>query len=223
MDGLQEFLTPFSLATLGSIVLNLLLAFALGLVIAAVYRWTHVGIAEKSMTDTLIILCMLISVVMVVIGDSVARAFSLVGALSIIRFRTVVQDPRDIAFVFFALAIGMAVGAGDPVVAIVGAFLIGGIIVGLHRWHTMTSDNGEYLLTFKAPLFTEYEQVYQSLFSKQLSANRLIGQKTTKSNTVELEFHVKLKEPERWRHFVQEFSALEGITGVKLAKPKTFS
>ena len=63
------------------------------MVIATVYRWTA-NVAENAMTDALIILCMLIAVVMVVIGDSVARAFSLVGALSIIRFRTVVQDAR---------------------------------------------------------------------------------------------------------------------------------
>ena len=61
MEILQEILAPYLLATLGSIVLNLLLAFALGLVIAAVYRWTHAGLAEKSMTDTLIMLCMLVA------------------------------------------------------------------------------------------------------------------------------------------------------------------
>ena len=198
MEILQEILAPYLLATLGSIVLNLLLAFALGLVIAAVYRWTHAGLAEKSMTDTLIMLCMLVAVVMVVIGDSVARAFSLVGALSIIRFRTVVQDARDIAFVFFALAVGMAIGAGNPPAAVIGTFLIGGIIIGLHRWHTASPNDGEFLLTFQAPLYPEFEQVYQSVSRKQLSMSRLIGQKTTKSGTVELSSHVKLKEPERW-------------------------
>ena len=87
----------------------------------------------------------LVAVVMVVIGDSVARAFSLVGALSIIRFRTVVQDARDIAFVFFALAVGMAIGAGNPPAAVIGTFLIGGIIIGLHRWHTASPNDGVYV------------------------------------------------------------------------------
>ena len=218
MEILQSIFAPYSLATLGTIILNLILAFMLGLVIAAVYRWTHVGMAENSMTDALILLCMLIAVVMVVIGESVARAFSLVGALSIIRFRTVVQDARDIAFVFFALAIGMAIGAGNSPVAVVGTFLISGVIIGLHRWHTASPNDGEFLLTFQAPLYPEYEQIYESVFSKQLCANRLIGQKTTKSGAVELKFHVKLKNPKRWIHFVQEFSALEGITDVKLIK-----
>ena len=84
-----------------SVIVSLLLAFVLGMVISIVYRWTHKRIASKSFMESLILLSMLITVVMVVIGDSVARAFSLVGALSIIRFRTVVRNPRDIAFVYF--------------------------------------------------------------------------------------------------------------------------
>ena len=217
MDIIREIFAPYSLATLGTIVLNLLLAFALGLIIATVYRWTS-ELAENAMTDALIILCMLISVVMVVIGDSVARAFSLVGALSIIRFRTVVQDARDIAFVFFSLAVGMAVGAGNPPVAVIGTFLISVVIIGLHRWHTATSNDGEFLLTFQVPLESEHQQSYESIFNEQVTTSQLIGQKTTKSGTAELKFHVTLANPGRWTDFVQEFSALENITSVKLEK-----
>ena len=217
MDIIREIFAPYSLATLGTIVLNLILAFALGLVIATVYRWTA-NIAENSMTDALIILCMLIAIVMVVIGDSVARAFSLVGALSIIRFRTVVQDARDIAFVFFSLAVGMAIGAGNPPVAVIATFLISVVIIGLHRWHTAASNDGEFLLTFQVPLESEYQQSYESIFSEQLTARRLIGQRTTKLGTAELKFHVKLKDPKCWTGFVQELSALESITGTKLEK-----
>ena len=217
MDIIRDIFAPYSLGTLGTIVLNLILAFALGLVIAAVYRWTA-NIAEDSMADALIILCMLIAIVMVVIGDSVARAFSLVGALSIIRFRTVVQNPRDIAFVFFSLAVGMAIGAGNPPVAVIATFLISVVIIGLHRWHTAASNDGEFLLTFQMPLETEHEQSYKPIFSEQVAASQLIGQRTTKSETAELKFHVKLKDPKRWTGFVQELSALANITGVRLEK-----
>ena len=213
MDIIREIFAPYSLATLGTIVLNLILAFALGLVIAAVYRWTA-NIAEDSMADALIILCMLIAVVMVVIGDSVARAFSLVGALSIIRFRTVVQNPRDIAFVFFSLAVGMAIGAGNPPVAVIATFLISVVIIGLHRWHIASADDGEFLLTFQMPLETEHEQSYTPIFSEQVVASQLIGQRITKSETAELKFHVKLKDPKRWTGFVQELSALDNISPV---------
>ena len=217
MDIIREIFAPYSLATLGTVVLNLILAFGLGLVIATVYRWTA-DMAENAMTDALIILCMLIAIVMVVIGDSVARAFSLVGALSIIRFRTVVQDARDIAFVFFSLAVGMAIGAGNPPVAVVGTFLISVVIIGLHHWHMAPANDGEFLLTFQMPLETEHEQSYKPIFSEQVVTSQLIDQRTTKSETAELKFHVKLKDPKHWTGFVQKLSALENITGVRLQK-----
>ena len=177
IDALSKLLTPYSLATVSSVSLNMLLAFILGLVIAAIYKWTHMGMPAETFTNTLIILCMLISVVMVVIGESVARAFSLVGALSIIRFRTVVRDPRDIAFVFFALAIGMGVGAGNPSVSIIGTFLIGTVILGLHGWQTNNADKQEFLVTFRVPICDEFEQYYQSVFNDQLLTYRRISRK----------------------------------------------
>jgi uncharacterized membrane protein YhiD involved in acid resistance len=217
MDIIREIFAPYSLATLGTIILNLIIAFGLGMVIATVYRWTA-NVAENAMTDALIILCMLIAVVMVVIGDSVARAFSLVGALSIIRFRTVVQDARDIAFVFFSLAVGMAIGAGNPPVAVIGTFLISIVIIGLHRWHTTGSNDGEFLLTFQEPLESEHQQSYEPIFSEQVVTSQLIDQRTTKSGAAELRFYVKLKDPKSWTGFAQELSALEHITNVRLQK-----
>ena len=71
------------------------------------------------------LLAVLIAMVTQVIGDSVARAFSLVGALSIVRFRTVVRDTQDTAFVIFAVVVGMAVGARDPWVALIGLAIVG--------------------------------------------------------------------------------------------------
>ena len=218
MEFLNEVLAPSSVVTIWSVILKLLLAFVLGVVIAAVEHWTHFGLAEKSFTDTLIILCMLIAVVMVVIGDNVARAFSLVGALSIIRFRTVVQDPRDIAFVFFSLAMGIAVGASDPAVAIAGTFFISVIILGLHQWHLLRRNGSRFTLTFKTMPDRDYEEVYRRIFRKYLASDRLIDQAAKKSDTVESTFYVKLKPTEQWLSFLQEFSALEGITGVKMTR-----
>ena len=77
------------------------------------------------LATTLVLLSMLIAMVSIVIGNSVARAFSLVGALSIVRFRTVVDDTRDTAFVIFAVIVGMAAGAGLFLVALVGVPLRG--------------------------------------------------------------------------------------------------
>ena len=95
--------------------LRLVFALALGVVVALVHRFTRERIGRQpdgALAGTLVMLCVLLALTTMVVGDNVARAFSIVGALSIVRFRTVVEDTRDTAFVVFAVAIGLAVGAG---------------------------------------------------------------------------------------------------------------
>lgn len=218
MNTLFDFLTLSPFVTLGADALRLLLSFALGIFIVNIYQWTHSGIPQKSFTDTLIILCMLISVVMVIIGDSIARAFSLVGALSIIRFRTAIQDPRDIGFVFYALAVGMAVGAGNPSVAILATFLIGVIILAIYHWHQHFGNNNEFSLEFCLPPDQAAETLYRSVFNKHLVYERLLEQRVKRSQLVELTFRVKLANPQAWLTFFSELSSIENITEVKIDK-----
>ena len=218
MDILFDFLTLPPLVTLGADALRVLLSFALGVFIVNIYLWTHAKVPQKSFTDTLIILCMLISVVMVIIGDSIARAFSLVGALSIIRFRTAIQDPRDIGFVFYALAVGMAVGAGNPSVAILAAFLIGTIILCMYHWHQHFGNGNEFSLEFCLPPDRNIETAYRSVFEKHLIYERLLEQRIKKTQKIELTFRVRLANPQEWLAFFQELSAVESITEVKMDK-----
>ena len=218
MDTLLDFLTLPPLVTLGADALRLILSFALSVFIVNIYQWTHTKIPQKSFTDTLIILCMLISVVMVIIGDSIARAFSLVGALSIIRFRTAIQDPRDIGFVFYALAVGMAVGAGNPSVAILATFLIGIIILAIYHWHQRFNSDNEFSLEFCLPPDQNFETVYRPLFDRHLVYERLIDKRVKRSQLVELTFRIKLANPEEWLAFFNELSRIENVTDVKMDK-----
>ncbi len=213
-----EFLTFPPLVIIGADALRVILAFVLGVFIVNIYRWTHAEIPQKSFTDTLIILCMLISVVMVIIGDSIARAFSLVGALSIIRFRTAIQDPRDIGFVFYALAVGMAIGAGNPSVAILAAFLIGVIILGMYQWHEHFSINNEFSLEFCLPPDPSFENIYRPVFDRYLIYERLLDKRIRKSGVVELMFRIRLSNPEEWLVFFNELSRTEDVTQVKMDK-----
>src|SRR5437588_844689 len=107
---------------LGRLGLRLGTALLLGCAVAGIYHLTRRRTAAEapSLVATLVLLTVLISMVTLVIGESVARAFSLVGALAIVRFRTVVEDTRDTAFVIFAVAVGMAVGAGFLTIPLLG-------------------------------------------------------------------------------------------------------
>lgn len=108
------------------ILARLLAAVVFGAIVAWVYaRTTRGDESAASLPTTLVLLAVLIAMVTQVIGDNVARAFSLVGALSIVRFRTVVRDTRDTAFVIFSVVVGMAVGSQNLWVACIGIVVVG--------------------------------------------------------------------------------------------------
>ena len=124
------------------VLMRLVAAAVFGGAVALIYRSTRSKVeTTESFTITLVLLSILIAMVTQVIGDNVARAFSLVGALSIVRFRTVVRDTQDTAYVIFAVVIGMAVGAGNMPVALMGL-----AVVGLAAF-VMRARNREAILT----------------------------------------------------------------------------
>ena len=101
--------------------INLTLAFILGVTVSLTYKKTHKGLSySQSFMITNIFVAVIVCMVIMIIGNSLARAFALVGALSIIRFRTVVKDTKDTAYIFWSLAVGMASGTGSYFLAIAG-------------------------------------------------------------------------------------------------------
>src|SRR5437879_12254367 len=108
------------------VLVRLIIAALLGCLVAWVYRRTRKHAEfSPSFPTTLVLLAVLIAMSTQVIGDNVARAFSLVGALSIVRFRTVVRDTQDTAYVIFAVVVGMAVGANNIWVTLIGFGVVG--------------------------------------------------------------------------------------------------
>lgn len=132
------------------IVVNMVLALVLGLIVSAVYKYTHKGLSySQSFVLTLIFVSVIVSSVMMIIGNSLARAFALVGALSIIRFRTVVKDTKDTAFVFLALAVGMAAGTGNYFIAVVTTVIVSVLAIVLHRLNYGALYKSEFILRFQ--------------------------------------------------------------------------
>ena len=115
-------LTPLSFIQVATaIILSLLYSF----IIAKTYLLVHRGYSySKSYLHTMIMVSVTVALIMVIIGSEIARAFALVGAMSIIRFRNPVKDPRDVAFLFVTIAIGMACGVGFYMYATVFTFTI---------------------------------------------------------------------------------------------------
>ncbi|MBR4334629.1 MAG: DUF4956 domain-containing protein [Clostridia bacterium] len=115
-----------------NVVLALLVALAAGAIIAVVYKMTYRGVLySPSFTLTLILLCLVTTPVVMCIGSNVALSMGMVGALSIVRFRTAVKDPLDTAYMFWAITMGILVGSNAYVIAIVALLGISGIMLAI--------------------------------------------------------------------------------------------
>jgi hypothetical protein len=159
MDKLWQLMeeTPMGGAGFGveSVLLSLVLAFVLGQVIAWVYYITHSGLSySRSYVQALILITVVISMVMTVIGNNIITAVGLMGALAIVRFRNIIKDTRDIAFIFCSLVVGMAAGSHRYATAIIGTVILSLIILylyftdfGAHEPH-----NGFLRFSLRGPL-----------------------------------------------------------------------
>lgn len=138
----------------------------LGLLISWVYRVCYTGLNySRTFVFGLIFLTAISTLVVIAVGESVARAFALAGALSIVRFRTPIKDVKDITFIFFALIIGLSVGTGKIVVASSAAILISALMITYHRIYSRKSKIQRYLFTF---VFTgSMDRVYNTMLSLQ--------------------------------------------------------
>jgi uncharacterized membrane protein YhiD involved in acid resistance len=202
------------------VLVKLLIAMVLGVVVTAVYRATRAAEeAAPSFMVTLVLLSILIAMVTQVIGDNVARAFSLVGALSIVRFRTVVRDTQDTAYVIFAVAVGMAVGAGHPVLAVSGIAVVALAAFVMRRGPVATGRHGTYILKVRLGLGHEPAIVLAPTFDKFLMARHLVSIETAKQGmALELSYRAALRTEEAAGDLVKALNRLEGVQGVALER-----
>jgi len=200
------------------IIINLTLAFILGILIAAAYRITNRHKStQASFLLTLVMLSVIVALVMMVIGNSIARAFGLVGTLSIIRFRTAVKDNRDIAFVFFALAAGMAAGIGNYQIALYGVGLILFFILLLDFGQFGVSPKQNYLLRFQIAANFADSKSYAPVFKKLLSSFTQLSVKTIGTGDfVEQSYLVRIKKQFSEQNLISDLSTLEGVEGIVL-------
>src|SRR5699024_1631548 len=117
------------------VVLSLLLAFACSLVVAWVYRATHQNVSySQNYVQTLIILGMLVALIMLIVGSNIARAFALVRALSVVRFRNAIKQTRDVGCIFLVMGLGMACGPRFYTLAVLATVFICGVLYVLYRF-----------------------------------------------------------------------------------------
>jgi len=204
--------------TFAEVTLRIGLAFVLGFGISQIYRQTHRGPSfSPSFVRTLVMLSMITSVIMMIIGNSLARAFGLVGAMAIIRFRTALKETRDIAFVFFSLAVGTASGTGAYTLAIISSVLISVCVLILTFARFTSSRKRALLLRFPVVPTDDPEAQYVNTFRKFLSVWRVLDMKSIRMGQfLELSFEVRFKDPNRASEFIADLTGVEGLERVHL-------
>ncbi len=163
----------------------LLLSFTLMMMIGWVYRLTHRGVSySQGYVHTLVILGTVVSLIMLIIGSSIARAFTLVGALSIIRFRNAMKETRDVGFVFMAMAVGMAVGTRFYLLAFLSTALLSTFVLVLYRLNVFSKDARERILRIQMPSQVNHESALAEPLNKHLDEHRLIALETVRAGTL---------------------------------------
>jgi hypothetical protein len=204
------------------IIINLISSFFLGLLISFVYKKTHKGMSySQSFIITNIFICLIVCMVIMIIGSSLARAFALVGALSIIRFRTVVKDTKDIAYIFWSLAAGMACGTSSYFIAVTGSSIITIVAFILYKTNYGSIYKSEFILQFRYEKNKDEIAKYNEVFKKFCTTSTLLNSEPSgDKNSLKLTFDVVLKEDKNIDNFIFEISKSNNVSEASIAATK---
>ncbi len=203
---------------LPQVVGSLLVAFVCGFTISLVYRWTYRGASyAPTFVRSMIFLAMITAVVMLVIGNNLARAFGLVGAMSIIRFRTAVKDPQDIVFIFFALATGLAAGVGMHMTAIVSTLVISLIIILVSKSNYAVLHKQSFLLTLSYADEHNDDASYLPILRTYCKRHKLINIRSVDHGEgLDLTYYVDLRKSSERAALTKALVALPNVSNVNM-------
>lgn len=216
--SLPELIWPIPLADWMLLGKLITVAFVLGCLVAFIYALTmRTGKrSTRPFLATLVLLSVLIALVTLLIGGSIARAFGLVGALSIVRFRTVVQDTRDTAFVIFAVVVGMAAGSGYPAAPLVGMpFVL--LATWLFRQRRTGREPREMSVAVKTSATHPPGEAVQKILDAHSTGHRVTAAGTARGGAaLEVTYLVHLRSAEGPLALVAELCRVEGVQSVEL-------
>lgn len=201
---LQDFFTTFmelSFRNLGTeidlmeVLLVLFWSLLLSIVIAITYRGTHRGVSySQTFTQNLVLIGMIVAVVMLIIGTNIARAFTLLGALSIVRFRNAVKDSRDVGVIFFVMVIGMACGTQFYPVAMIATFVGCGLMYFMTYTQFGQKGLAQDILEMYFPISEDYAKVLSPIFISYLKYYSLLGVDSVDEKTNRISFIITFKQ-----------------------------
>ncbi len=199
------------------VAITIALSFIIGLFIYMVYKRTYQSIVfTKSFSTSLVMMSMITSLVILAVTSNIILSLGMVGALSIVRFRTAIKDPMDIVFMFWSIAVGLVTGAGFYALAVVGSLFIGII---LYIFSLNKTGESPYLLLISFSKNEAEEKIMDQIRSSVKKYQ--IRSKTVQSDLVELTVELRFKSNELG--FVNLLQAIDSVNNAVLVSNNEFS
>jgi uncharacterized membrane protein YhiD involved in acid resistance len=200
-------LTEFSFVDSG---IALICAFIIGMFIYFIYKKTFSGVMySKPFNASLVLLTMLTTFIILAVTSNVVLSLGMVGALSIVRFRTAIKDPLDLVFLFWAIGCGIVLGAGMLPLALVGSGMIGVVLLG---FVSRTDHDAPYILILD--LVDESSEIESLGYLKKKLTKMKVKSKTITAGEIELIYEIRLKTQDT--AFVNELASLKGVKNATL-------
>jgi uncharacterized membrane protein YhiD involved in acid resistance len=209
MLGPARVLGPLQILT------SILASFALCMAIAATYQWTFRGLSySRSFVHAIVLGGMISCILIMAIGNNLARGLGILGTLAVVRFRTHIRDPRDIIFLFASLAMGIAAGASVYSVAIIGTACFCAAVLFLQFSPFASRREYEGMLRFQmppgaTPVSTE---VHTALQTYCASYELIAVREAVQGELVEYAYQIRLVDPSYQADLMEKLNSLEGVT-----------
>ena len=206
----SSFLENISSVSILDMAIALAIAFGLGMFIFLVYKKTYQGVMySSSFGTTLVALTMITTVVILAVTSNVVLSLGMVGALSIVRFRTAIKEPLDIAFLFWSIAVGIVLAAGMIPLAVIGSVIIGVILL---TFVNKKSHCNPYIIVVQCDGYESEKAVVSFLNGNVLKST--VKSKTAQKGLVELTLDVRLKDENT--DFINALASLKGVNSAVL-------
>jgi len=206
LTSLQDLSSTF---TVLDVTISLVLSFVLTAYIGWIYKITHKWTSyTQSYVQTLVLMGMVVAVIMLIVWSNIARAFSLVGALSIIRFRNAVKETRDVGFIFMAMAVGMAMGTKFYLLGIIATFIISMVVLIMYKFNRYERSKLNQILKIQINPDVWFDTIFDEIFLKYTNHSHLVSIDSVRSWALtELIYNVEVKkgiDTQKFIHSIKE-------------------
>ena len=206
----SSFLENITSVSVLDMAIALALAFGIGMFIFLVYKKTYQGVMySSSFGTTLVALTMITTVVILAVTSNVVLSLGMVGALSIVRFRTAIKEPLDIAFLFWSIAVGIVLAAGMIPLAVIGSIIIGVILL---VFVNKKSHCNPYIVVVQCDGY-ESEKAVEA-FLKENTKKCIVKSKSAQKGLIELNMDIRLKDDNT--DFINVISGIKGVSSAVL-------